>query len=504
MSTEYTKTTWQTGDIITADKMNNIENGIKGIEGDITTLSGMGSEIDELGEELTDIKDGFNESIDVDESIGTNKLITSSVTVTGNVGATRNVSGDVYLENGKTYRVQLWNSSTPDFNNITSTKLTIRDTTDTTDLLTIVSYSALNKNGTTFEWASTTGLYKFHGIVASANTIATDVLKNGFFVYYNSLYPAEFESGAITVSYAAKNSKKIENKTYADIVDGMKDQTSNRFYAAIGDSITAGSGASAYSKNYYWVLSSMLINSGTVKSRINIGVAGGGSQAVAANAGAYGVYITSAVTIPATTDGVNLSLNREIKNSAGLLIEANRNNPCYLSGVKGNVVYTSGNYVFTRAEAGTQKYVAAGSSLLLYGGKIAEEADLMTIFVGTNDALDTNPSAEKNAASITNIDTMTRLSKTGKYIVVSPYVASVNDDYRHALSAKYGQRYYDMYSYFSGQGVYDAIAEGLIDSGSQSDWATLLLSDGVHPNDTGHKLIAERLYERMQELGWVS
>ena len=32
MSTEYIKTNWQDGDIITADKMNNIENGIKGIE----------------------------------------------------------------------------------------------------------------------------------------------------------------------------------------------------------------------------------------------------------------------------------------------------------------------------------------------------------------------------------------------------------------------------------------------------------------------------------------
>ena len=32
MSTEYAKTNWQDGDIITADKMNNIENGIKGIE----------------------------------------------------------------------------------------------------------------------------------------------------------------------------------------------------------------------------------------------------------------------------------------------------------------------------------------------------------------------------------------------------------------------------------------------------------------------------------------
>lgn len=47
MSTEYTKTNWQDGDIITADKMNNIENGIKGIE-DVTTT----------------VKDGLSETVD--------------------------------------------------------------------------------------------------------------------------------------------------------------------------------------------------------------------------------------------------------------------------------------------------------------------------------------------------------------------------------------------------------------------------------------------------------
>ena len=43
MSTEYTKTNWQDGDIITADKMNNIENGVKGIEGELSTVKdGLG------------------------------------------------------------------------------------------------------------------------------------------------------------------------------------------------------------------------------------------------------------------------------------------------------------------------------------------------------------------------------------------------------------------------------------------------------------------------------
>ena len=51
MSTEYTKTNWQDGDIITADKMNNIENGIKGIEDVTTTVKdGLTAKIDLIGE----------------------------------------------------------------------------------------------------------------------------------------------------------------------------------------------------------------------------------------------------------------------------------------------------------------------------------------------------------------------------------------------------------------------------------------------------------------------
>ena len=47
MSTEYTKTNWQDGDIITADKMNNIENGVKGIEEDVATVKDGLSDMDD-------------------------------------------------------------------------------------------------------------------------------------------------------------------------------------------------------------------------------------------------------------------------------------------------------------------------------------------------------------------------------------------------------------------------------------------------------------------------
>ena len=71
MSTEYTKTNWQDGDIITADKMNNIENGIKGIE-DVTTTVKDG---------LTAVHDDL---IDVTE-LQTNNLLSGVVWEMGSI-----------------------------------------------------------------------------------------------------------------------------------------------------------------------------------------------------------------------------------------------------------------------------------------------------------------------------------------------------------------------------------------------------------------------------------
>lgn len=67
MSTEYTKTNWQDGDIITADKMNNIENGIKGIE-----------------EATTHVKDEFNNTIFEGENFTRGKFLDSNGTETDN------------------------------------------------------------------------------------------------------------------------------------------------------------------------------------------------------------------------------------------------------------------------------------------------------------------------------------------------------------------------------------------------------------------------------------
>ena len=83
MSTEYIKTSWQDGDIITADKMNNIENGIKDVE-DTTSA---------LKEDLTAVEDNV---ADVKEDISSMQTATSEDV--GKVLKAKTVSGGKVTE----------------------------------------------------------------------------------------------------------------------------------------------------------------------------------------------------------------------------------------------------------------------------------------------------------------------------------------------------------------------------------------------------------------------
>lgn len=466
----------------------------------------------QVGPDLDDLKSAFTyESI-----IGINRVINSTFTHTGDIGATRNFYADVYLENDIEYRLQLWYSANNNFTSLSSSGIYVEDENGNR-VQTILNYTAMSNSGTTFTFSGETGKYRLHITAASAASLPTNVFENGTFIYNNTLYPAQFQSGTVTINASAnsalvsQNSYKLNNKTDTEIENSLKSYTDNaiaelvgeKIYVAIGDSITAGSNASAYSKNYYWLLRSQLVTDGAIDKSVNIGVAGANTKKIELNCGAIGLYLTSDVTIPATNTGVTLSLNLPIINSGNTIIEANRVNDCYISGIPGKLTYSSGNYTFTRNESGTAKFVGAGSPVILYGGIKTEEAEIMTIFAGTNDNLDTNQSDEKNAAVVERIKTIARMSKNGKYLVIGPYVNSVNSSFRELLSETFGQRYIDLYAYMSNQSIHDAIDEELIESGEQADWASILLSDGLHPNDNGHKLIFERIYEQMKELGWT-
>ena len=273
----------------------------------------------------------------------------------------------------------------------------------------------------------------------------------------------------------------------------------NEYLVGIGDSITNGSGASRVALSYFWKLRTALINQNIVGNAYNFNSPGNTSSGIASFCSAYPLYVTSDISIPATTTPIQIGLNIGIANpdnnvAAGV-------NPCFIGGIEGTISYDGSDFYFTRANAGTQKFVSANTPIITYGGKMTLNGNILTIFVGTNDNI--NQYSDNEEKLIKNIINLSRLSKNGKFIIILPYVRSTTNTFRDAMFSEFGQKCVDLYQYFSTNAVIDAVEQGLLPSGSlQTDWATLLLSDGTHPNDIGHELIYQQIYNRIIELGF--
>lgn len=265
-------------------------------------------------------------------------------------------------------------------------------------------------------------------------------------------------------------------------------------YSAIGDSITEGSGASSYANNFYWKLREKLIANGDITESYNFSSGGSSSNSISAFCGATSLYITESITLPEKGD-VEIKPNIGIANVVGNVSYCN---PCYIDGIKGDLYYKDKTYYFTRTDAGNQKIIACGTTIITNAGLKAIKSKLLTIFVGTNDNI------SDDDLTVNNTYQLSKLSSNGEYVVLTPYARNISDSLRHKLQNKFGQKCIDMFTYFSKQAVYDAIALGLLPNGNQSNWKALLLSDEIHPNDIGHQLICNKIYSRMEVLGYLN
>ena len=208
------------------------------------------------------------------------------------------------------------------------------------------------------------------------------------------------------------------------------------------------------------------------------------------------MYITEQVAIPVDKTPVAVSLNRGVKDAAN---SCSFCNPCYLGGVKGELTYDNG-YKFTPSDIlDSSIIVSAGEPFITAASKQSLTSEIMTIFVGTND--DTDTGGTDKQILFENIKRLSRLSKNGKYIIISPYVHSVSNEMREMIRNEFGMRHIDMYQYMTTRAIADAVKRGYISSASGT-WESLLLTDGTHPNDTGHHLIADLIIERIKELGY--
>ena len=218
-----------------------------------------------------------------------------------------------------------------------------------------------------------------------------------------------------------------------------------------GDSLTQGS--------YPSLLQSLCDNNVYIT---NMGIGGENSQTIAVRQGGIELQV-DAFTIPSDISLVEINL----KTKEGNTVDVARRT--YTNGLK--------NY----------------------------RDDLMIIWAGTNDT----PSIATIQNVIDNIDSMIEYSTNPNYIVIGltsksymPEVEEVNK----ILAEKYGEHFLDIRKYILENGLSDAgivaTEQDEIDV-NNGEIPSSLRADNVHFNDYGYTIVAEQVYNKLIELGYI-
>ena len=267
-----------------------------------------------------------------------------------------------------------------------------------------------------------------------------------------------------------------------------------------GDSLTYGVGGNE--TKYTSVLASLC------KQRVaiyNMGVGGEDAMAIASRQGANKLYVSN-FTIPANIESTEINIFSE-KGNVSIARQGTLGlNPCYIEGVKGNIIYnpSTGKYYFTRVEVGNEVSVN-NNTLVQTDGMLNHRDDLMILWLGTNN----KPNSSTISAVISYIDSMIEYSNSSNYIVIGltsksymPDIMAVNE----ALAQKYGEHFLDIRTYILENGLADAeitpteqdetdIANGEIPSS--------LRSDDVHLNAEGYTIVGTQVYNKLISLGYI-
>ena len=291
-----------------------------------------------------------------------------------------------------------------------------------------------------------------------------------------------------------------------------------------GNSITWGSDATSSDKCYTAILRNHVKDYNNKYDVINCGVGGETCQSILVRQGAIGFYLDDEVVLPASSDErvevqrmTNYINNRKFKNTYFrdesyfmLLVqgESGRDNPefktvnpimindieCTLSieGDSKNAIW----YLNRNENADSVSIINPGTFLFPSGTKIP--TDILILAIGTNDGFTIfeggKIDVERSIRQYLELVSLAVLKAgTEKYIVCSPYAGVVLQNLgeegltrlEKALDDRFGKKFFNTRSFINRYGK------------------DVLLSDEVHPNDLGHQLIGDHLFDMLLDNGYL-
>lgn len=203
-------------------------------------------------------------------------------------------------------------------------------------------------------------------------------------------------------------------------------------------------------------------------------------------------YLSQLMKYIGVGDGVNGSVNTV---NSGI-------NPCYIGGVKGSLYYEDGSFIF-EPEDKTQKVTAAAGTPIITNASLNNRDDLQIFMIGANggfgDSSTTYALLEKQMVDYISSDVK-------KYIVIiGPKTHVYGMSIRENL---FGDNCLNLYKYFRDA---DALtADGVVltetdkaDIAAGNIPKSLMRDDNVHLNAKGYELLADKVYEKLNSLGYI-
>lgn len=301
--------------------------------------------------------------------------------------------------------------------------------------------------------------------------------------------------------FAEEYNKKMQEERLAKEENDRRIKESLPVVSCWGDSLTAGVGGEGVT--YPKVLSQL-----SKLAVYNYGVGGESSKSIAIRQGAIAVY-TKELIIPKDIKDVEISLYDEQGDNIKLGVQGDSGlNPCEINSVIGKIIYNNedGKMYFRREQSGEEVHVESGTKLITSGSKDKDSSDILVIFSGSNDGI-----------KISNIEytieiqkKMINYSGIEKYIVIGlTSKNAINDveQVNEVLKQEYGDKFIDVRKYILENGL----AEVGIETTEQDkidikngEIPSSLRIDSIHGNSNFYKLIGNKVYEKIIELGYIN
>ena len=196
-----------------------------------------------------------------------------------------------------------------------------------------------------------------------------------------------------------------------------------------------------------------------------------------------GGYFASSTITPITINGIEL----DVQNST----------------INGPVV------VKTKEEMRAEVEIKAGSTVVMNGYKLCQDAEIIIVNMGANGGYNTDINSEYSI--VKQFECIAKKYKC-KLLYITPHTINMYPSFREAMRKAYGVNYLDTRLYFSTKAIYDALTLGLVDAVTDQDIVdmqagncpTTLLADGIHFNDIGRTLLANLIYKTLKTMGYVA